>query len=130
MNNIIENEMKDLGTFMAANLKEFQPFAYYDKHLDCIRVQIRDCSVCEMRLSGLITILQANHSQTIDYVGFSIKGVRHLFETVQQPLEGIMTLVAVFDLLVKAYPHSAVKRVIDEFTPYGDKLTVNFAEAA
>ena len=63
---------------------EFRPFAYYDKHLDCIRVQTRDCSVVEQRLNRFFTILKPMHpeahEQLPDYVGLNIKGVLHLFE--------------------------------------------------
>ena len=55
-------EWNDLNAFMAENLSEdFQPFAYFDKHMDCIRVKIRDCSVTEVRLSRMFTVLKPNH---------------------------------------------------------------------
>lgn len=44
----MSKQIEDLMSFMETiEYKEFVPFAYYDKHLDCIRVQIKDCSVIE-----------------------------------------------------------------------------------
>ena len=41
-----------MAQFFADNPpKVFRPCAYYDKHLDCIHVQVRDCSFTEIRLN-------------------------------------------------------------------------------
>ncbi len=97
---------------------EFKPFAYYDKHLDCIRVRIQDCSVVEERLSRIFTILKAAHpieSGGDQLVGFNIKGIRHLFEQVGLPHEGVFKLVDIISEIVKVYPDTFVKKVREEF---------------
>jgi hypothetical protein len=72
--------------------EEFKPLAYYDKHLDCIRVRIRDCSVIEEKLSKIFTVLRASHTDYQTYVGFNIKGVRYLFEQLGLKPEGVFAL--------------------------------------
>ena len=118
----------DLQSFMDENLKPFSPFAYYDKHLDCIRVQILDCSITEERLSKFITFLRPTYPLSGQpYVGFTIKGIRHLFDKIGNPLEGVHSLTAIIDMTVKAFPHAAVKKVRDEFTGKLDGLNVDLA---
>lgn len=104
----------DLNEFMESYLSDFQPFAYFDKHLDCIRVQIRDCSVTETRLSKIFTILYANHADRDFVVGFTIKGVRHLFEELNLKTDGVMKITDLIDSIVRSYPHAAVTAV-EEF---------------
>src|SRR5437667_8827373 len=63
---------------------EFRPFAVFDEPLDCIRVVLRDCSATEVRIDGLLTVLEANYPLVegqSEIVGFTIKGVAHLCET-------------------------------------------------
>jgi hypothetical protein len=94
---------------------EFKPFAYYDKHLDCIRVRIRDCSVIEERLSRIFTVLKAAHTEYELPVGFTIKGVRHLLESLQLPAARVYKLTDIIDGIVRVYPDSFVKWVQEEF---------------
>ena len=42
-------------------MKVFTLCAYYDKHMDCIRVQSRDCSITEERRDALFTVLKDNY---------------------------------------------------------------------
>ncbi|MFZ2445134.1 MAG: hypothetical protein WAW37_02135 [Syntrophobacteraceae bacterium] len=86
--------------------KAFRPCAYYDKHLDCIRVQVRDCSFTEIRLNEAFTIYQANHVSCAEYIGFSIKGIRHLFEELKLPRakERPYIIAEIIDAAVKANP--------------------------
>lgn len=104
--------IKELGA------DQFKPFAYYDKHLDCIRVRIKDCSVVEERLSRIFTILKAAHPIEGGgdlLVGFNIKGVRYLFEQVGLPHEGVFKLADIIGEIVKVYPDTFVKKVREEF---------------
>ena len=98
--------------------KVFSPCAYFDKHLDCIRVQIKDCSFTEIRLNEAFTIYQANHVACAEYMGFSIKGIRHLLEELKLPKakEGPYILAEVIDAAVKANPGA-----------FGDLIQRNFA---
>lgn len=106
---------------------EFKPFACYDKHLDCIRVRIKDCSVIEERLSHIFTVLKSSHSDLEFFVGFNIKGVRHLFEEVGLPHEGVIKLTDIINAIVKEYPDGFVKMVHEEFKSVIDdnEISVN-----
>ncbi|MGP8051008.1 MAG: hypothetical protein ACLPYB_10390 [Desulfobaccales bacterium] len=98
---------KAMAQFFADNPpKAFQPCAYYDKHLDCIRVQVKDCSFTEIRLNELFTIYQANHTESREYMGFSIKGIRHLLEKSEFPKakQGPFMLAEILDHIVKVRP--------------------------
>ena len=113
-----ENEF-DIGGFMLESLKPFRPFAYFDKHMDCIRVLIKDVSVVEVRQSDMFTVARPAHPTKFDdgrNVGFTIKGVAHLFKEIGLPLSGVHQLVEILDEIVKKIPHTTVKRVVDEFS--------------
>lgn len=78
-------EEKDEGFVreLLSTSPEFRPFAVFDEPLDCIRVCWRDCSVTEIRINGLLTVLEANYPNVdgaSEIVGFSIKGVAHICE--------------------------------------------------
>jgi hypothetical protein len=87
----------------------FHPCAYYDKHLDCIRVQIKDCSFTEIRLNEVFTIYRANHTESGEYMGFSIKGIRHLLEELEFPKakQGPFMLADILNHIIKARPEFA-----------------------
>lgn len=124
----------NLEQFLSANLAEFRPLAYYDKHLDCIRVQIRDCSISEKRINRIFTVMEPNYSTDFGscYVGFTIKGIRHLFNQLGLPLEGSYQLAELLDRIVRRFPESTVLNVTENLK--GDKelgeLQVDFAKAA
>lgn len=108
--------------------KAFRPFAYYDKHLDCIRVQLFDCSFTEKRLNRFITVLHANHRDG-EHAGFNIKGVRSLFERLGLSLTGVIKLTDLLDALVRYYPDAAVEAVKRHFRPVlgEENLSVSLA---
>ncbi|WP_165741625.1 hypothetical protein [Candidatus Thiosymbion oneisti] len=124
--------LESLRAFVAENFQEFRPFAYYDKHLDCIRVQIRDCSVAEERLSRIFTILKPMHAETLEYVGFTVKGVCHLFDRLGIEPSGVIRLAEILDEIVKKFPDRAVRLVKEEVmrNRVMQELSVDFAEAA
>ena len=94
----------------------FCPFAYYDKHLDCIRVRIKDCSMIETRMNHIFTIVTDLHSpEQKDPVGFNIKGIRYLFEELSLPKAGVIRLTSIIDKIVKIYPDGAAKIVCKTF---------------
>jgi hypothetical protein len=88
----------------------FRAFAYYDKHLDCIRAQFFDCSFTERRLNRFITALETHGTGDAKYAGFNIKGVRSLFEKANLPMSGVIKLTTLVDWLVKFYPDDAARR--------------------
>lgn len=132
--------MKEAGEVQFIGLKQFikenapaggfVPFAYYDKHLDCIRVQIKDCSFSENRMNRIFTILEANHSDVQEFVGFNIKGVRMLFESIGLPKQGILTLTEIIDEIVKTYPDQAGKLIKEKFGRQVKPLKVEMDIAA
>lgn len=91
----------------------FEPFAFYDKHLDCIRVRLADCSMIERRAGKIFTMVI--NSDSGDAVGFNIKGIRHLFERLGLPAEGVYELAEIIDEIVKEFPDRRVKQVKHEF---------------
>jgi hypothetical protein len=125
-NQIAEKIAKTLGV---EGLRPFEPVAYYDKHMDCIRVELRDCSFTEERKNQHITFLEdnypaANRSAT---AGIMIKGVKHLFSDLKLPLDGIVYVTTILDRLVKQYPELADSifcKMVNEID-----LTVDMSEA-
>lgn len=119
-------------------LQTFTPLAYYDKHMDCIRVQIRDCSITETRVNDLLTILEDNYPEQGQrkYVGFTFKGVSHIFKQLHLPLEGVLKVTDLFNKIVAVYPEllvwSVAREAIRQVEPtmIDTELQVNFAEAA
>lgn len=95
-------------------LSQFVPVAYYDKHMDCIRVLTHDRSVTEHRLDGFFTLHELNHRGPLDpqYVGFTIKGVRHLFAQAGLPLDRVYKLAELIDGLVRHQPGSTMAETL------------------
>ncbi len=92
----------------------FRPLAYYDKHLDCIRIQVKDCSFTERRLNSFFTLWIENHVTSEKTVGFTIKGVKHLFVTLGLPQSGPVYVAQIIDGILQYYPEENMKDVIGE----------------
>ncbi len=93
-------------------IRPFKPLAYYDKHMDCIRVELRDCSFSEERLNALVTILEDNYpGHRNATAGIMFKGIKHFFSEVGLPLEGIIYVTTIIDQMVKKYPDLAQERI-------------------
>jgi hypothetical protein len=84
--------------------RDFRPFAVFDDQLDCIRVFTRDCSFKEIRVDNFLTVLEAHYptSGTVEYVGFSIKGVAHLCERQGISSDGPWRLADFIDAVLAA----------------------------
>jgi hypothetical protein len=95
-------------------LAEFRPVAYYDKHMDCIRVVTHDRSVTEHRINEFFTLHEPNHRLQLDpvYVGFTIKGIRSLFSDVGISLDRSYKLAEIIDRLVKHRPGSMMSETL------------------
>jgi hypothetical protein len=93
-----------------ACLEEFRPVAFFDKHMDCIRVVTHDRSVTEHRINEFYTLHEVNHPGPFDpqYVGFTIKGLRLLFAEIGLPLDRPYKLADVIDKIVKHRPGSVM----------------------
>lgn len=123
------------ASFLKENpIKTFSPLAYYDKHLDCIRVKIRDCSVTETRLDRVFTIIEDNYPEPGQdkYVGFTIKGVQHLFKRLGIPLGGVLKITDLLNQIVAQCPQEIMSAALAQFEPMlrNTELKVDFAEAA
>ena len=108
------------------SIATFSPVAYYDKHMDCIRVLTHDRSMTEHRIDGIFTVYECNHRGPCDpeYVGFAIKGVRHLFNEIGLPLEGVYRLADLIKRIVNHRPGSAMSELLriifKDYRPAGD----------
>jgi hypothetical protein len=125
-NSQIANRINEtLGT---KGLKPFQPVAYFDSHMDCVRIELRDCSFAEERVNQHITLLEDNHPapQRTKVAGLMIKGIRHLFKQRGWPLEGIVHVTTILDELVKLYPEFAEQKICQIVTEID--LSVDMSE--
>ena len=114
-------------------LEEFRPVAYFDKHMDCIRVLTHDRSVTEHRVNEFFTVYESNNRGDFDpqYVGFAIKGVKHLFNKVGLSLDKPHKLADIIDRLVKYSPGSVMSVTLDlifsQYAATGD-LNIDFED--
>ncbi len=108
------------------SIATFTPVAYYDKHMDCIRVMTHDRSMTEHRIDEFFTVFECNHRGPFDreYVGFSIKGVRHLFGEIGLPLDRVYSLADLINRIVNHRPGSAMSELLriifKDYGPAGD----------
>lgn len=99
-------------TNLLAGVNEFKPFAYYDKHLDAIRVRVINCRYKEYRFDQIITVYQSTDAKNADeIVGFAIKGVSHLLDELSMGGMTAVKIAAFLDALVKLYPTESTKTV-------------------
>jgi hypothetical protein len=102
-----------IDTLGIESLKPFRPVAYFNIHMDCIRIELRDCSFTEERVNKHITLLEDNypgpHREVV--AGIMIKGIKHLFIECGLRLEGIVQVTTILDQLVKRYPKFAEEEI-------------------
>ena len=132
---IEEEGYETLGEFMSHHLVEgeFRPFACFDKHMDCIRVQIADHSITEHRMNKFITLYEANHvGSGSNFIGFSIKGVAHLLDKLELPKTGALILTELINRMVAEYPDKAVMAVQQNFSGLlnRENMEVDLGQAA
>ena len=113
-------------------LADFRPVAYYDKHMDCIRVHTHDRSITEIRLSEYFTIYRCNNRTLMDpeYVGFTIKGVRHLFDDIGLGLSGAHKLAEIIEGIVTKMPGEIaelLKLIYERHKSVGE-LVISFSD--
>ena len=96
----------------------FNPCAFYDDRLDCIRIIARDCSVLEERINDRITVLVDAHCQsrgmTADqrFVGFTIKGARHFCKE-NGLAPGTIKVTELLDAILRTCPEEVVQIVVE-----------------
>lgn len=81
----------------------FSPVAYYDQHMDLIRIELRDCSTWERRINQFLTLAFDNYPEEgqSPVAGLTFKGVKHLFKQWNLRLEGVYLLAELLDRIVK-----------------------------
>lgn len=106
---------------------DFKPVAYFDKFLDCIRIELRDCSMTEERINETITTLRDNYPGPGQdgRAGLMIKGVHHLFIRLGIPMSGIVLVTEILNSLLADLPEDhenvrAIQRITAEI-----ELTIN-----
>ena len=113
----------------------FVPVAYFDQHMDCIRVHTHDRSITEHRIDKFFTVHECNHRTPLDpeYVGFTIKGVRSLLAEIGLPLDRVYKLADVIDRIVRHRPGSmmseTLKLIYRDYEATGD-LEVDLKDVA
>jgi hypothetical protein len=125
--------MNALKQFTSAYpVRSFRPLAYYDKHLDCIRVQVKDCSFKEERINRFFTLWYDNHPGMFQKnvpVGFTIKGVKHLFVTLGLPKTGPIYVAQIIDAMLKLYPDQTMSNTIEQIRrQFKDNLQLPVSE--
>ena len=114
----------------------FRPVAYYDKHMDCIRVYTHDRSVTELRVSEVFTVFENNSRGATqfepEFVGMCIKGVRKLFDEIGLNIHGVYRLAEVIDAIVKYAPGviSTQSRLVFSTMKNAGDLPLTLDEAA
>lgn len=96
--------------------EEFRPCALYDESLDCIRVFSRDCSVTEIRINSLITVLEENYpsfGSGRKYVGFTVKGARHFCQANGLSLSTPIRLTELLDKVLASSPTPLIRMFVD-----------------
>lgn len=114
-----EELVAEMKAFISAHggCNTFRPIAYYDKHMDCIRVQLFDCSFIEERQNKILTVLKSNHDGEGKLAGFNIKGVRHVFLQLGIPFSGVYAITFLLDKIVALYPDKALREAQNHFGP-------------
>jgi hypothetical protein len=101
----------------------FKPCAVFDVHLDCIRVLVRDVSVCEVRIDESLTVYRENFPSGFGrpYVGFALKGVNHLLYGLGLEEREAVRLSEILDAIVNQRPATVMAVVLDLIRePLGD----------
>lgn len=95
--------------------QEFTPCAVFDVHLDCIRVLVRDVSVCEVRVDPNLTVFRENFYSGFGspYVGFTLKGVNHLLHEIGLGGKEAYRLSEIVDAIVRERPATVMAVVLD-----------------
>ena len=102
-----------------AETGNFRPCAFFDEPLDCIRVIARDCSFTEIRVSDLLTVLADNYYPESGgrgkgkYMGFTIKGAKHICEQNQIKFTVAVRLTELLDAILSTSPELAVRIAVD-----------------
>jgi hypothetical protein len=129
----IETLSIDPMKYVSEHIQDFRPIAYYDKHLDCIRVRLKDCSAMETRKNRIFTVLACNSGDIGSFAGCNIKGVRFLFEKIGLEMKGVVALTTLLNAIVSCYPEESIAvtvgKILNGLRQHDQQLGVNFAAA-
>jgi len=98
------NIKEELSTWGLESSKKFVPVAYYDKFMDTIRIEFRDCSSWEKRVDECLTLIFDNFPEnegSQELCGLVIKGVGHLFGSLGLPDHGVIKVAELLDRVIK-----------------------------
>ena len=126
----IEQSTRDFFTSSGPE-RLFRPVAYFDDRLDRIKVLVRDCSMLETRINAFLTIAEDNHPKAGEskYVGFTLKGIKHLCVTAGFPPTGPVRLTALLDAIVKQSPDFVVELCVNTVAkPIVNELDIDTVE--
>lgn len=101
-----------LQDILAGPPGDFTPIAYYDKHMDCIRIELRDCSMTEIRIDSVLTLLRDNHPSPDQQpvAGLMVKGVRLLFKQWDISLGGVLMITTILNRILEQMPRISAKK--------------------
>jgi hypothetical protein len=87
----------------------FHPYADFDVNMDCIRINLRDCSSKEVRVSPHLTVLYDNNPNDGQQpvVGMNIKGVHEL----GIPLFGVCLVSDILNSIVNKLPDEEALKI-------------------
>jgi hypothetical protein len=96
---------------------KFSPIAYFDKHMDCVRVVLWDDSMTEVRINEHLTLYRRNFISETEaehkYVGFAIKGIFHAFDGAGLEKDRVYELADILTAISKAMPYSVMESTMD-----------------
>jgi hypothetical protein len=92
--------------FPGHKVGQFKPIAYYDKHMDCIRIELRDCSFTEVRISPDLTVLRDNYPDPSQdsHAGLMLKGAKHFFAKWEVPMDGVVMVTNILNQYLATLP--------------------------
>lgn len=107
----------------------FTSYADFDVEMDCIRIQLRDCSTTEDRISEHVTLVYDNYPKINQpqLVGINIKGLHELGLS----LSGVYMVADLLDKIVSRLPAEEareVRRYVGDLQPKIDEMQVDIPD--
>ena len=127
----IKAKMKEI--FRGMSQEPFRPLAFYDKVFDRILIQTRDCSIMEVRINEILTMLEDNYPEASEnkHVGFAIECASAFctrYGLLSDRTVGTVSLNAVLDSLCREFPGNSsaidtARGILNSFNLDAVKLT-------
>lgn len=95
---------------------EFEPYAFYNKHLDKIVFYKKDCSIIAERKNKVFTLLKNAHGKNDEYIGFAIKGIRHMLKELEFSNKESLTLADFFAKIIELYNDDTMRMIQKKFS--------------